>query len=127
MTRLPRLTAVPAFSISRYFYLRRENTSGNLRYRTQGDGSSRKADPAKKRKAPRLATHKGLIKRVRIVGPRHARRFKFKAPGLHHKLRKWRARNLKNKKKPRYISAADMPRVKKLLPYFKRQKFKFRH
>jgi len=74
-----------------------------------------------------LPNHNGLLKRIRIVGPRHARRFKFKSPGSRHLNRNSSKRNLKQKKRDRYIAECDMERIKKMIPYYKNQKFKAKH
>ncbi len=72
----------------------------------------------------RIKNHTGLMKRIRVVGPRWDRQFKFYPTGNVHKMTNKSSANLKAKKKPRLISAADIGRVRRLIPYFKRRKCK---
>ncbi len=72
----------------------------------------------------RITNHTGLMKRIRVVGPRWNRQFKFYPTGNVHKMTNKSSANLRRKRKPRFISAADIRRVKRLIPYFKRKKCK---
>jgi ribosomal protein L35 len=72
----------------------------------------------------RITNHSGLMKRIRVVGPRWNRQFKFYPTGNVHKMTNKSSGNLRRKRKPRLISAADIRRVKRLIPYFKRKKCK---
>ena len=47
------------------------------------------------------------------------------SPGRRHKRSNKSKANLERKKVPKYIGSADIRRVKKMLPYFKRKKYKF--
>jgi ribosomal protein L35 len=58
------------------------------------------------------------------VGPRYARLFKILPTGRKH-LRRNKSKNQLNRyKRVKYVAKADTWRVKKMLPYWKRQKFK---
>ena len=57
---------------------------------------------------------------MKIVGPRRARRLKFKAPGARHLNRNKSKANLRRKRLTRFIHKADMPRMRKLIPLLKR-------
>jgi len=72
----------------------------------------------------KIKNHSGIMKRVRVVGPRFDRQIKFWPTGNVHKMTNKSSANLKNKKRARYISAVDLRRVKRLIPYFKRKKCK---
>ena len=61
------------------------------------------------------------------VGPRWNRQFKFQSPGLRHLRRHKSQANLLRKRRPRYVHPADMHRVKKLIPYYKRRSLKMRY
>ena len=74
-----------------------------------------------------LHNHNGLLKRIRIVGPRYARRFKFQSAGKRHLNRNKSRSNLLRKRKARYISKADTEKVRKMIPYYKRKALKFLH
>ena len=59
------------------------------------------------------------------VGPRHDRRFKVLRTNHHHLMRnKSRQARLRGRRL-KYIHVADEYRVKKMLPYWRRQKFKY--
>lgn len=77
--------------------------------------------------APRMSNHKGLLRRIKIVGPRHARMFKFISPGIQHKMRKRNRMGLKRKRRVRYVHQHNIRVVKKMLPDYKKQYFKFLH
>jgi len=72
----------------------------------------------------RIKNHIGLMKRIRVVGPRWNRGFKYWPTGKVHKMTNKSSSNLKRKRQARYICKADLQRVKRLIPYFKRQKYK---
>jgi ribosomal protein L35 len=72
----------------------------------------------------KIPTHNGLKKRVRIVGPRWCRAFKCWANNHRHKMVNKSSSNLARKKQPTYVAKAYIRRVKRLLPYFKRKKYK---
>jgi len=72
----------------------------------------------------KMKTKKGLSKRLQIVGARHDRGFKYRSPGLRHKLRHKTANNRLRKRQPKYISKADLRHVKRMLPYHKKRKYK---
>ena len=72
----------------------------------------------------RITNHTGMMKRIRVVGPRWNRQFKFYPTGNVHKMTNKSSGNLRRKRKPRLISAADIRRVKRLIPYYKRKKCK---
>lgn len=61
------------------------------------------------------------------MGPRWARRFKFQSPGARHLRRHKSKANLLRKRGARYVQAADVWRVKKLVPYYKRRSLKQRY
>ena len=75
----------------------------------------------------KLHNHNSLVKRIKIVGPRYARKFKFLAVGKRHLNRNKSRSNLMRKRKNKYIHKADEERVKKMIPSFKRKAFKFFH
>lgn len=56
---------------------------------------------------PKLHNHNSLVKRIKIVGPRHDRKFKFLHAGKRHLNRNKSRSNLMRKRKARYISKAD--------------------
>ncbi len=72
----------------------------------------------------KIRNHKGMLKRIRIVGPRWDRQFKFYPVGNVHKMTNKSRANLKRKRQARFISPVDIKRVRKLIPYFKRKKYK---
>ncbi len=72
----------------------------------------------------KIKNHTGLMKRIRVVGPSWNRQFKFWPTGHVHKMTNKSSANLKGKKKARYICLADIRRVRRLIPYFKRKKCK---
>jgi ribosomal protein L35 len=90
--------------------------------------SLRSMKSKRKSRAPdpnyKISTHHGLKKRIRIVGPRWCRAFKFWPSNHRHKMVNKSNANLASKKKPRYVVKAYIRRVKRLLPYFKRKKYK---
>jgi ribosomal protein L35 len=55
----------------------------------------------------KLHNHNSLVKRLKIVGPRHERKFKFIAVGKRHLNRNKSRSNLMRKRKNRYIHKAD--------------------
>lgn len=61
------------------------------------------------------------------MGPRWARQFKFQSPGARHLRRHKTKANLLRKRRVRYVHEADMGKVKKLLPYYKRKALKQRY
>jgi ribosomal protein L35 len=61
------------------------------------------------------------------VGPRWDRQFKFRSPHRYHLRRNKSRSNLKRKLRARFVHPADMARVKKLIPYFKRKSLKQRY
>ncbi len=89
-----------------------------------GQGCSKKSKPFKARNKYKMKNHKGLMKRVVIEGPRWNRRFLFRSAGLTKKRYNKRRPALKRMKQKRYISKADMKRVRRMLPYFKKKKIK---
>ena len=110
-----------------WFYMRKLPKQGCLRFKTRGPFSSRKRPNLVKMQQPKLTNHKGLLKRIKIVGPRHARMFKFRSPGMRHKMRKRSHMGMARKKRARYVSSADIRVVRKMIPDYKRQYFKFLH
>jgi ribosomal protein L35 len=72
----------------------------------------------------KITNHTGLMKRIKIVGPRWNRGFKFWPVGHSHKMTNKSSGNLKRKKQARYICHADIRRIKRLIPYFMRRKTK---
>jgi ribosomal protein L35 len=72
----------------------------------------------------KIRTHHGLSKRIRIVGPRWNRCFKFWPTGHTHKMTNKLTNNLRSKKKAKFIKKADLRHVKRMLPYYKRKKYK---
>jgi len=98
-----------------------------LPHKRKGSANSAKRRIKRKAKKYVLPSHKGLLSRIRIVGPRHARRFKFQSANRRHLLRKKSHSNLMRKRKASYIKKADIGRIKKLLPLWKRQNFKSNH
>lgn len=89
--------------------------------------NSSKKNPKKILKNYKLTINKAMIKRVRIVGPRHDRKFKFLSTNRRHFLRNKSRNNLKRLKRKKYIKRCDFRRVRRMIPLFKRQRFKFRH
>lgn len=61
------------------------------------------------------------------MGPRWDRQFKFQSPGARHLRRHKTKANLLRKRRVRYVHAADMEKVRKLVPYFKRKSLKQRY
>jgi ribosomal protein L35 len=61
------------------------------------------------------------------VGPRWNRQFKFQSPSKKHLLRNKSRSNLIRKRRVRYVHKADLRRVKKLIPYYKRKSLKMRY
>ncbi|CAD8121094.1 unnamed protein product [Paramecium sonneborni] len=97
---------------------------GQGRSKTKSSSSSWKKRIRSQNRQYKIGNHKGLLKRVKIVGPRRARRLKFKSAGSRHLNRNCSKANLRRKRRTRYISDVDMPRMRKLLPLMKRQKCK---
>jgi ribosomal protein L35 len=48
----------------------------------------------------------------------------FWSPGRRHKMINKSKANVERKRKPKFIGPADIKRVKKMLPYFRRKKYK---
>ncbi|CAK65008.1 unnamed protein product (macronuclear) [Paramecium tetraurelia] len=67
----------------------------------------------------KIGDNKGVMKRVKIVGPR---RLKFKPPGSRHLNRNCSKAILRRMRRTRYISDVNMPKMRKLLPLMRRQK-----
>ena len=88
---------------------------------------SPKKSPPQPFKKYKLRTHSGMIARVKIVGPVWKREFLMKQAGVKRNNRKKRRQTLKNKKKYVLVSPADKPKVKKLIPYYRSQLFKYTH
>ena len=112
---------------SKYLLTHPHKPKGALKNRKEKrmrNGVSKKKANYKKASKYKLKNHKGLIKRIKILGPRNNRAFEFKSPGLVKKMSKKRKQTLQNKKKKRFISKADLRQVKKMIPYFKRQRYK---
>ncbi|CAD8094128.1 unnamed protein product [Paramecium primaurelia] len=110
------------FGLARLF--KQTRISGQARSKTKSSSSSWKSRIRTQNRLYKIGNHKGLMKRVKIVGPRRARRLKFKSPGSRHLNRNCSKANLRRKRRTRYISDVDMPRMRKLLPLMKRQKCK---
>jgi ribosomal protein L35 len=72
----------------------------------------------------KMKTHNALKKRIRIVGRFFDRGFKQWANNHSHKMINKSNANLEKKKKPRYISKVDIRHAKRMLPYFRRKKYK---
>ena len=72
----------------------------------------------------KMRTHRGLFKRIRIVGPRWDRQFKFYPTNNVHKMSNKSRANLRRKRQCRFIAKSDIRRVRRLLPYYKRNKYK---
>lgn len=53
--------------------------------------------------------------------------FKFQSPGKKHLNRHKSSANLLRKRRVRYVHKADLNRVRKLIPYFKRKSLKMRY
>ncbi|CAD8122044.1 unnamed protein product [Paramecium sonneborni] len=113
---------VQEFGLARLF--KQVRIAGQARSKTKCASSSWKKRIRTPNKLYKIGNHKGLMKRVKIVGPRRARRLKFKSPGSRHLNRNCSKANLRRKRRIRYISDVDMPRMRKLLPLMKRQKCK---
>ncbi|CAD8124413.1 unnamed protein product [Paramecium sonneborni] len=113
---------VQEFGLARLF--KQVRIAGQARSKTKCSSSSWKKRIRTPNKLYKIGNHKGLMKRVKIVGPRRARRLKFKSPGSRHLNRNCSKANLRRKRRIRYISDVDMPRMRKLLPLMKRQKCK---
>ncbi|CAD8111507.1 unnamed protein product [Paramecium primaurelia] len=113
---------VQEFGLARLF--KQVRIAGQARSKTKSASSSWKKRIRTPNKLYKIGNHKGLMKRVKIVGPRRARRLKFKSPGSRHLNRNCSKANLRRKRRTRYISDVDMPRMRKLLPLMKRQKCK---
>lgn len=127
------LLKIPSFEYhydlakAKYLYGHPFKPKGALRNRKEKKGINGVGKKRKNYKKPskyKLKNHKGLIKRIKIVGPASNRSFEFKSPGLVKKMSKKRKQNLKNQKRRRFISKADLRQVKKMLPYYKRRKYK---
>ena len=58
------------------------------------------------------------------VGPRWDRRFKRLHAQNYHLKRRKSTQNLKRKSRAAYVAKADMWRVKRMIPYFKRSALK---
>jgi ribosomal protein L35 len=72
----------------------------------------------------KVRNHNGLMKRVRVVGPRWNRAFKYWANNHSHKMIKKSSRNLALKKRARYVPKCYFTRFKRLIPLFKRQRYR---
>ena len=71
----------------------------------------------------KLKTKKAVQKRFHVIGPLSERGFKYRAIGHRHLLRNKSTRNLKAGKRKHVIeSKANVRRLKKLLPYFKKKR-----
>mmetsp|Transcript_70248 Transcript_70248/g.81894 ORF Transcript_70248/g.81894 Transcript_70248/m.81894 type:complete len:173 (+) Transcript_70248:31-549(+) len=88
---------------------------------------SRKRSIRKEIRDYKPTNHNGLLARIRIVGPRHDRKFKCRPAGGRHLLRNKSKNNFNRRKRVKFIDPADMRRMKKLIPYYKRQKLKRMH
>ncbi|KRW99022.1 hypothetical protein PPERSA_11623 [Pseudocohnilembus persalinus] len=99
---------------------------GHLGHKRTKESSFKKAEKQKTKKYIQKA-HYGLLKRIRIVGNKDERRFKFHSTGKRHLMRKKSLSNLKRKSRDRYIAKADVKRIKRLLPKWKQAAFKNRH
>ena len=100
---------------------------GHSLHKTKPRHESTKLAPHTRVMPHKLHNHNSLVKRIKIVGPRHARQFKFLHVGKRHLNRNKSRSNLLRKRKARYISRADTERVRKMVPSFKRRAFKFFH
>lgn len=101
-----------------------ERIKGHLRYKNRKGYVSPKLNKKTKLTQNRLKNHKGMLKRVKIVGPRWNRQFKRLHAERYHLRRKKSSSNLRRKKRAAYIHKADIKRVRKMIPYFKRQSLK---
>jgi ribosomal protein L35 len=72
----------------------------------------------------KMKTHRGLRKRIRIIGSMFDRGFKHWPNNHRHKMINKSTGNLVRKRKARYICKSDFRRIRKMLPYFKRKKYK---
>ena len=77
----------------------------------------------RKVKKYKLKTKKSIQKRFHVIGSLGERGFKYRAIGHRHLLRHKSTRNLKAAKRKHVIeSKANIRRLKKLLPYFKKRR-----
>lgn len=119
---LARPLVVQPFGLAKLF--RAPRIPGQASTRTKNASSSWKKRVKTKNRKYKIGHHNGLLKRVKIVGPRRERRIKFKSPGARHLNRNKSRANLMRKRLTRYISDVDMPRMRKLIPLLKRRKQK---
>ncbi len=74
-----------------------------------------------------MPNHKGMLTRLKIVGPSWNRQFKIKQAGIERRRRNHGKRNLRNKKEFTLVHKADLRRVKRMIPYYKDSTFKKNH
>lgn len=72
----------------------------------------------------KMKTHNALKKRIRVVGRLFDKGFKHWSNNHRHKMINKSSRNLKVKGYSKYVSKADIRHCKRMLPYFKRKKYR---
>lgn len=71
----------------------------------------------------RLKTKKAFQKRFRICGSLRNKMFKFQAQGYRHLNRNKTNQNLKRRRSRFLLSAADVKKAKKFMPYWRSRKY----
>lgn len=90
------LIIAPKFQFGLASLFKPSRYSGALRHRHKtSDSSWKKRGRSNSTSFYKVGNHNGLLRRVKIVGPRHARRLKFKSPGARHLNRNKSKANLK--------------------------------
>lgn len=88
----------------------------------------RSANAKRKLKLPdkkyKMKTKSAARKRFRIVGRLYDKDFRHWPNNKRHKMLNKNRNNLKRKKSERYVCKADMRRLKRLFPYFRRKKYR---
>lgn len=124
-TSIIRCFGAPSLSHRKFFFMKPTKAKGLLSFRGQRQPrSSWKKANYRTKSMYKLKTCNSLKVRVKIVGPRHDRKFKVLKAGYHHLMRNKTKSARRRANKVKYLHKADLYRVKKMLPYWKRQSFK---
>lgn len=99
-----------------------------LRFANKKPGKMTTTDPKKLKrlkvfKKYKLKNRPAAVNRVVIIGPKWNRSFLIRRAGIQRKRIKRRGRILKNMKRLKEVSKSDKRRFKKMIPYYKQQKF----
>eukprot|EP01016_Furgasonia_blochmanni_P043827 TRINITY_DN6011_c0_g1_i4.p1 TRINITY_DN6011_c0_g1~~TRINITY_DN6011_c0_g1_i4.p1 ORF type:complete len:233 (+),score=37.87 TRINITY_DN6011_c0_g1_i4:89-700(+) len=115
----------PSQAFSSLFKLKRRKSCLLHRHK------SKRNDPRRRIKTRimrhKVPNHNALLRRIRIVGPRWNRQFKYMSSGKQHLNRNKSRMNLKRKRKPKMMPLCEREKIMKMIPHFKRRKFKDMH